>query len=81
MEILVLGTGCKKCETLLENVHQAIAQTGAVATVKKVSELKEIMKYKLLMTPGLVIDGAVKAAGRVPNADEIGSLIADAGGR
>ena len=81
MEILVLGSGCAKCETLLANVREAVDKAGVAATVKKISEIKEIMKYRILMTPGLVIDGTVKAAGRVPKPEEIGQFIADAGGR
>ncbi|MBP7865320.1 MAG: thioredoxin family protein [Acidobacteria bacterium] len=80
MEILVLGTGCAKCETLLKNVHQALEATGTSATVRKISDIKEIMNYRILMTPGLVIDGAVKTAGRVPKPEEICTLLTEAAG-
>lgn len=80
MEILVLGTGCAKCDTLLENVRQAVETAGVAAAVKKISDIKEIMKYRILMTPGLVINGTVKTAGRVPTPDEIGAFIAEAAG-
>lgn len=80
MEILVLGTGCTKCDTLLANVKEAVAALGVEATIRKISDIKEIMKYKLLMTPGLVIDGKVKSAGRVPKPEEISTFISGAGG-
>ncbi len=81
MEILVLGTGCARCDTLLANVQAAVALSGVAATVRKISDIKEIVKFRILMTPGLVVDGVVKAAGRVPKPEEIGQFIAEAGGR
>ena len=70
-KILVLGTGCPKCEKLLELAKEAVEQTAADCTVEKVNDIQEIIKYGVAITPALVIDGAVKSAGRVPSLDEI----------
>ena len=66
MMIQVLGTGCAKCKTLYEIVNKAVQETGVDAKVEKVEDIQQIMAFEILMTPGLVIDGEVKAAGRVP---------------
>lgn len=75
MKIEVLGSCCSKCETLLANVKEAVAETGVQAEVVKVTDFKEIMKYGVMTTPGLVIDGVVKAAGKVPGKEEIKSML------
>jgi small redox-active disulfide protein 2 len=78
MIIQVLGTGCSRCKTLYELVNKAVAETGVEALVEKVEDMQQIMAFEVLMLPGLVIDGYVKAAGRVPSVDEIKELIAAA---
>lgn len=70
-QVLVLGTGCAKCKLLEEKVRQAIAQHGIAAEVSKVAEIKDIMKYGILSTPGLVIDGVVKWSGGIPKDEQI----------
>lgn len=75
MLIQVLGTGCKRCSTLHEAVLRVVEESGIEATVEKVEDIEQIMAYDLLMTPGLVIDGEVKMAGRLPSVDELKSLI------
>ncbi len=75
MLIQVLGPGCSRCKTLYETVNKAVAETGVEAFVEKIDDMQKIMTYDILMTPGLVIDGSVKVAGRVPNLDEIKKLI------
>ncbi|MCE5268039.1 MAG: thioredoxin family protein [Planctomycetaceae bacterium] len=78
MLIQVLGTGCAKCRTLYEAVKKAVEETGVDAEVEKVEDIQQIMSFDILMTPGLVINGQVKCAGRVPGAEEIKRLIAEA---
>jgi small redox-active disulfide protein 2 len=73
--IQVLGTGCTRCKTLLENAQKAVQELGVDALVEKVDDIQKIMAYEILMTPGLVIDGVVKAAGRVPNVEDIKTLV------
>ena len=79
-QIQVLGTGCARCKTLAANAEKAAQELGLQATVEKVTDLKEIMKFQILMTPGLVIGGKVKAAGRVPSTEEIKQMLLEAGG-
>lgn len=75
MTIHVLGTGCAKCKTLYENAKKAVEESGVDAAVEKVQDIQKIMAFEILMTPGLVINGVVKTAGRVPNVEEIKKLI------
>jgi len=75
MLIQILGTGCAKCRTLLENAKKAVAELGVEALVEKVEDIQQIMAFEVLMTPGLVVNGEVKAAGRVPNVEEIKRVI------
>lgn len=75
MIIQVLGTGCTKCKALFETVNKAVEETGVEAMVEKVEDIQQIMSYNILMTPGLVIDGYVKVAGRVPTLEEVKKLI------
>ena len=78
MRIQVLGTGCKKCKTLHEMVNKAVEETGVDAQVEKVEDIQQIMSFNVIMTPGLVIDGYVKVAGRLPTLDEVKRLILEA---
>ncbi|MDD5440366.1 MAG: thioredoxin family protein [Candidatus Omnitrophica bacterium] len=71
MKIEILGTGCLKCETLYGNVQEAVARAGVAAEIVKVTKLMDIMNYGVMVTPALVIDGVVKAAGKVPAVDDI----------
>ncbi len=75
MIIQILGPGCGRCKTLYETVNKAVQETKVDALVEKVQDIQKIMSYDLLMTPGLVIDGYVKVAGRVPNLEEVKKLI------
>jgi small redox-active disulfide protein 2 len=80
MIIQVLGTGCAKCKTLFENANKAVMETGVDALVEKVEDIRQILNFEVLMMPGLVIDGYVKAAGRIPAVDEIKQMILAAKG-
>ena len=75
MIIQVLGTGCTKCKNLYELVNRAVEETGVEALVEKVEDIQQIMSYNIIMMPGLVIDGYVKVAGRVPSLEEVKKLI------
>ena len=80
MKIQILGTGCAKCKALTENVSRAVSELGIEAEIVKVTEIREIMQFNVLTTPALVIDGQVKAAGRIVAPDEIKRLLVEAGG-
>lgn len=75
MKIEVLGTGCAKCKTLYENTIKALEESGKTAEVVKVKDIPSIMKYGVMVTPALVIDGAVKFSGKVSSAEEIKGLL------
>lgn len=70
-KIQVLGTGCPKCKTLAANAEAAVRELDIEATVEKVEKISEIMKFGVMLTPALVVDGVVKSAGRVLSAEEI----------
>ncbi len=78
MNIKVLGTGCAKCKTLYAATEKGIAASGASVILEKVEKIDEIMKYGVMMTPALVIDGEVKSTGRIPSTTEITGWIAAA---
>jgi len=71
MEIKVLGPGCPKCQKTVDNVKQAVSEAGVAASVDKVTDVMEIAKFGVFGTPAVVIDGDVKAVGKVPAVDEI----------
>ncbi|MCE1198182.1 MAG: thioredoxin family protein [Marinilabiliales bacterium] len=71
MEIKVLGTGCAKCKQLEKVTREVVEQKGIHATLTKVEDILEIMKYQVMSTPALVIDEKVVFKGRVPSAEEI----------
>jgi len=75
MKIEVLGTGCAKCKRLEENVQKAVQQTGVKAQIVKVQDVDQIIAKGIMMTPGLLIDGEVRAVGRVPGVEEIKSML------
>jgi len=75
MEILILGTGCAKCTKLLAETEAAVAELGLDASVRKVGEVAEIVKHGVMMTPALVVDGTVKAVGKVPSREEIKGML------
>jgi small redox-active disulfide protein 2 len=76
MKIQILGTGCPRCKALASNAEKAVKELGLTAEVEKVTAIQDILKFQILLTPGLVIDGQVKAAGRVPSTNEIKELLA-----
>jgi small redox-active disulfide protein 2 len=75
MIIHVLGTGCSKCKQLEKNTNDAVAQAGIDATIVKVEDIMEIMKFNVMSTPALVVDGKVVMKGRVPSSEEIKELL------
>jgi len=74
-KIQILGTGCPKCRKLTENAKVAADQLGLDYEIEKITDLGEITKFGVMMTPALAIDGEVKTVGKVPSADEIKVLL------
>jgi small redox-active disulfide protein 2 len=68
MDIKVLGTGCSNCRNTVALIEQAAQAKGVAITLGKVEELRDIMAYGVMSTPGVVIDGKVVHAGGVPSA-------------
>lgn len=75
MEIKVLGPGCSRCENLDKEVRNALAELNVAADLQKVKDIQQIMAYKIMSTPALVINDKVKVAGRVPRREEIKKYI------
>lgn len=69
--IQVLGTGCRKCVSLKDNVEAALQQSGIQADVQKIEDINEIVKFGVMSTPALAIDGDVKIIGKVATIEEI----------
>ena len=76
MDIKVLGTGCANCRSTIALIEQIAAAKGVSVTVGKVEELRDIMAYGVMSTPGVVIDGKVVHAGGVPSRDKIAQWLA-----
>ena len=74
-KIHILGPGCPKCGKLAENARAAIEQLELDFEIEKVTDINEIMKFGVMITPALAVDGEVKAAGKVPSADEIRQIL------
>ncbi|MBK8650697.1 MAG: TM0996/MTH895 family glutaredoxin-like protein [Elusimicrobia bacterium] len=74
-KIQVLGTGCAKCQRLTEAAERAAKALGVAYTLEKVTDIEKIMAFGVMATPALVVDGAVKAAGHVPTAEELKRIL------
>ena len=75
MKIQILGSGCSKCKKLAEATEQAATELGLDYELIKVTDFVEIMKFAVMATPALVVDGTVKVVGRVPTVEEIKLLL------
>ena len=75
MEIKILGTGCPKCKTLEKLTRDVVTENGINATIIKVEDIREIMKFNIMTTPALVVNGEVLMKGRVPSVDELSVLL------
>ena len=74
-KIQILGTGCPKCKKLAENAEAAAKELGIEYTLEKVTDINEIMKFGVMMTPALAVDGVVAVAGKAPSVDEIKGML------
>jgi len=73
--IQILGTGCPKCKKLTQNAEAAAKTLGIEYQIEKVTQINDIMKMGVMLTPALVIDGEVKAAGKVVSPDDIKTML------
>ena len=74
-KIQILGTGCPKCKKLTENAEAAAKTLGIEYAIEKVTGVNEIMKFGVMMTPALVVDGVVKVVGKVPSVEELKKML------
>ena len=74
-KIQIFGTGCPKCKKLAENAEAAMKELEIEFEIEKVSDINEMIKFGVMMTPALVVDGEVKAVGKVPSPEEIKQML------
>ena len=73
--IKILGTGCSKCQAMTAVVKDVVSENNIDATIEKVEDLMEIMKYNVMSTPALVVDEVITIKGRVPSKDEVMTVL------
>jgi small redox-active disulfide protein 2 len=71
----ILGTGCAKCEKLAANAEQAARDAGIEYQLEKVTDLAEITRLGVMLTPALMVDGEVKVVGKVPGPDALREML------
>lgn len=75
-KLQILGTGCPKCTKLAENAEAAAKNLGLEYELEKVTDIAQMMKFGVMVTPALAVDGEVKVVGKVPSPDDIAKLLA-----
>jgi small redox-active disulfide protein 2 len=73
--IQILGTGCPKCKKMAENAEAAAKALGIEYTLEKITDISAIMKFGVMLTPALAVDGVVKVVGKVPEPEAIKALL------
>jgi len=71
ISVKILGAGCKKCQNLESKVRELVTTNNIDAVVEKVSDIQEMVKYGIMMTPGLIINEKVKSFGIIPKDDQL----------
>jgi small redox-active disulfide protein 2 len=74
-KIQILGTGCPKCKAMTQNAETAAKEMGIEYQIEKVTDINEIMKFGVMMTPALVVDGQVKVVGKVLSPEQIKAML------
>jgi len=74
-KIQILGTGCPKCKALAENAEAAAKLAGSECEIVKITDITEIIRFGVMMTPALAIDGEVKSVGKLLSSEEIKKLL------
>ncbi len=74
-KLQILGTGCAKCKKLTENAEKAAKELGIEYEIEKITDINEILKFGVMITPALAVDGKVKVAGNIPSPEAIKKLI------
>ena len=71
VNIKILGVGCPKCRRLEEKVREVVSENNISAEVQKVTDINDMMKYNIMMTPGLVVNEKLKSSGNIPKDEQI----------
>jgi small redox-active disulfide protein 2 len=74
-KLQILGTGCPKCQKLAENTKAAADALGVEYELEKVTQIDQIMKFGVMFTPALAVDGVVKVSGKVPNVEALKAML------
>ena len=74
-KLQILGPGCPKCKALAENAETAAKELGIEYTIEKVTDINEIMKFGVMITPALAVDGEVKVTGKVAGPEAIKDML------
>ncbi len=74
-EVLVLGPGCAKCKETYKVVERVISENNLDVRLSKIEDIAEMMRYNIMATPAVVVDGTVKIKGHVPSADEVKKVL------
>ena len=74
-KLQILGTGCPKCQKLTELTEAAANELGIEYELEKVKDINEIMKFGVMITPALAVDGVVKVAGKIPDDEELKKML------
>ncbi len=75
VKIQILGTGCPKCKKLTENAEKAADDSDGEFEIVKVTDINEIIKFGVMMTPALAIDNEAKSVGKVLSVEDIKEII------
>ena len=70
-KVEILGVGCPKCKFVEKRVKETIEELGIDVEIKEVTDMGKIIKYGVMVTPAVVVDGSVKSEGRIPTREEI----------
>jgi len=74
-KLQILGTGCPKCKKLAENAEIAAKEIGMEYELEKITKIGDIMKFGVMITPALAVDGVVKSVGKVPSVEDIKAML------
>ncbi len=74
-KLQILGTGCPKCKKLVANAEAAAEALGIEYEIEKVTDIREIVKFGVMLTPALVVDAEVKLVGKVADVEQIKDLL------
>ena len=73
--IKILGSGCRNCQNLEATARRVAEANGIDAEFEHITNREDILSYHILATPGLVINGKVVSAGRIPSDEEVAAWL------